>query len=75
LLNKTEWLTPNRIIYQQYSGHITLDEMRLAHQTIAKMLSTASIGSDKIHLIIDIAQRESIAPEAMQLSTMRQLFS
>ena len=75
MLDKTEWLIPERVIYQQYSGDVSLQDMDSGRQAMLDLLDTLSSDSKKIHFVIDISRRDSLAPETMQLKYMRSLFT
>ena len=75
MLDKTEWLIPERVIYQQYSGDVSLQDMDSGRQAMLDLLDTLSSDSKKIHFVIDISRRDLLAPETMQLKYMRSLFT
>lgn len=73
MLNKTEWYLAGRIILQEFSGDVRLSEMEAGWQAVAA-LTAADTETLPVHLIIDFSQRQSFAPELLQLATMRRLF-
>jgi hypothetical protein len=63
------------VIYQQYSGDVSFEDMQDGHHAIMNLLNSSHIGKQRIHIIFDLSQRKTLAADTMKLKNMREMFS